>query len=403
MASLDTPTIAEINAAIISQLEASLAQTIPILPKAFNRVLAKALAGVFILLYKYAGFIFLQIFVSKATIEEVEIFGQKFSPLIEWGRLIGVGDPTPGTQAELNIEITVEIQGGSLPSGTQLTSNKNGFIYITETLVALDAATKQVVVKAVNDPDGDGGVGADGNLDPGDTVSFITPLSDVNRNAEVILQVTTGADAEDPEVYRQRVVDRFQKQPRGGAYADYEFWGETVAGIINVFPYTGAISGEVDVYSEATVASSGSADGIPTAAQLLAVGTAINFDDDSRATRRPVGAFVNSLAITRTGFDVEIFGLVVQNEAQVKADIEAALAAYFLARAPFIDGLTVPPRTDFILQSSLIGIVDDFVSAQNGIFSDVAFRITSTAVDLSSYSLNEGEKTKLVNVAYTSS
>jgi uncharacterized phage protein gp47/JayE len=380
--SLDTPTTAEINAAIISQLEAALSQTIPLLPKAFNRVLAKVLSGVFILLYKYAGFIFLQMFVNTATIEEVEIFGQKISPLIEWGRLIGVGDPTPGTQAELNIEIVVEIQGGTLPSGTQLTSNKN------------------VVIKAVNDPDDGGGVGVIGNLDPGDTVSFITPLSDVNRNAEVISQVTTGAEAESTEAYRQRVVDRFQKQPRGGAYADYEFWGEGVAGIVNVYPYTGVNPGEVDVYSEA-VATGGNPDGIPTPAQLSDVEDAINFDDTGRATRRPVSAFVNSLAITRTGFDVVIDGLVVANEAQVKSDIEAALAAFFLARAPFIDGLTVPPRTDFILQSNIIGIVDDFVTAQNGFFTKATFRGTGTIIDLSSYSLDQGEKAKLVNTTYT--
>ena len=401
MATLDTPTTAEINAAIIAQLEASLSQTIPLLPKAFNRVLSKALAAVFILLYKYAGFIFLQMFVSTATIEYVEILGQRISPLIEWGRLIGIGDPVAGTQAELNIEITVDVQGGTLPSGTQLTSNTNGVIYITETAVGLDAATKQVVIKAVNDPNGGGGVGVIGNLDPGALVSFIAPLSDVNRNAEVIAQVTTGAEAESTEAYRQRVVDRFQKQPRGGAYADYEFWGEDVAGIINVYPYTGAVAGEVDVYSEATVASSGSADGIPTAAQLQAVEDAINLDDDSRATRRPVGAFVNSLAISRTGFDVEVFGMVVQDEAQVQANISAALTSYFLARAPFIDGLTVPPRTDFINRSNLVAIVDDFVSAKNGIFSDLAFRLDGTIVDLETYSLNEGEKAKLVDLIFT--
>ena len=48
---LDTPTIAEISANIISQIEASINQTIPLLPKAFTRVLAKVLGAVFIILY----------------------------------------------------------------------------------------------------------------------------------------------------------------------------------------------------------------------------------------------------------------------------------------------------------------------------------------------------------------
>jgi uncharacterized phage protein gp47/JayE len=395
---LNTPTTAEINALIISQLEAALSQTIPLLPKAFNRAIAKVLAGVFVLLYKYAGFIFLQMFVSKATIEEVEVFGMRFSPLIEWGRLIGVGDPTAGTQAELNIEITVETQGGTLAAATQLTSNKNGVIYITETAVSLDAATKQVVVKAVNDPDDGGGVGTIGNLDPGDPISFVTSIADVNRNAVVVAQVTTGADTEDTEVYRGRIIDRFQKQPRGGAKADYEFWGELVAGIVNIYPYTGIIPGEVDVYSEAE-ATGGNPDGIPTPAQLLAVETAINLDENGRATQRPVSAFTNSLPITRTGFDVTVFGLVVADEAQILIDIEAALVEYFLARAPFIEGLTVAPRTDFITNSNITGIVDDFVTAKNGVFSTVSFRVSASVVDIASYSLDQGEKAKLVTFA----
>ncbi len=397
---LDTPTTAEINAAIISQLEASLSQTIPLLPKAFNRVLSKALAGVFILLYKYAGFIFLQMFVSTATIEYVEIFGQRLSPLIEWGRLIGVGDPTAGTQAELGILITVEIQGGTLPSGTQLTSNINGVIYVTVFPLALTGPTVGAVIKAVNDPDDGGGVGVIGNLDPGDTVSFITPLSDVNRNANVIIQQVTGAEAESTEAYRQRVIDRFQKQPRGGALADYEFWGESVAGIINVYPYRGLLAGEVDVYSEATPASSGDPDGIPTTAQLAAVRVAIEKDEDGRATRRPVTAFVNSYPITRTGFDVVVTGLQVSDEVQVKAGIETALTQYFLGREPFLDGLTVPPRTDSITKNSIVGIVDDFVTAQNGIFADADFSLTGTGNDLPSYTLGMGEKAKLVDVTF---
>nr|MCH9737100.1 hypothetical protein [Actinomycetes bacterium] len=60
--SLTTPTTKEISDNIIAQLEASFSQTIPLLQKAFFRVLSTVLAGVFILLYKYGGFMFLQMF-----------------------------------------------------------------------------------------------------------------------------------------------------------------------------------------------------------------------------------------------------------------------------------------------------------------------------------------------------
>ena len=110
--SLVTPTTKDISDNIIAQLEASLNQTIPLLPKSFTRVLAKAMAAVFVLLYKYGGFIFLQIFVQTASNVDTEINGKTVNPLIEWGRLIGVGDPTPATSAQLLVDINVETQTG---------------------------------------------------------------------------------------------------------------------------------------------------------------------------------------------------------------------------------------------------------------------------------------------------
>lgn len=393
--SLTTPTTAEINANIIAQLETSLNQTIPLAPKSFLRVLARALSGVFILLYKYGGFMFLQVFVRTASANETTVNGVAIVPLTEWGRLIGVGDPVAATQAELLIDITVELQTGSLPSGSQLVSTDNGVTYITIGAVLLDAATVQATVRAVSDQAGGGGAGALGNLDPGATLSFANPLANVARDTTVDSQVVTGADAEATEVYRQRVIDRFQKRPQGGALSDYEAWGESVAGIINVYPYTSATPGQVDVFAEATVASSGSADGIPTVAQLQAVQDAIDYDDAGLASRRPANALANTFAITRVGFDATVSGLTVDNLASVQAQIETAIEEFFLDAAPFIDGLTIPPRQDRITRASLIGLVDDIVSAANGTFTTVFFNETGIGGSIELYVLQAGEKAKL--------
>ena len=398
--SLQTPTTAELTANIISQLEINLNQSIPLLPKSFLRVLAKTLAAVFILLYKYAGFTFQQMFVATATIEETEINGQFISPLIAWGRLIGVGDPTAATNAELTIEITVENQVGSLPAGTQLINSSNGVTYITLAEVLLDAATVFVDIRAVSDQAGGGGAGAIGNLEIGAIVSFANPLPNVARNAEVTAQVVTGADAEDTEVYRQRVIDRFQKRPQGGALADYEIWGEEVEGIINIYPYTGNDPGEVDVYAEATVASSGSADGIPTAPQLQAVSDSIELDENGKATRRPANALVNVFAITRTGFDTVVEGLNVDDAATVQLNITDAITEFFLDAAPFVDGLTIPPRKDRITQSALIGLVSDIVDAANGTFLTVTFDATGGGGSLPLYILSQGEKSKSTGTTF---
>jgi uncharacterized phage protein gp47/JayE len=397
--STQTPTTQAINENIIAQLEASLNQTIPLLPKSFLRVLSKALAGVFILIYKYAGFIFLQQFVRTASIDPTEINGVTVRPLIEWGRLVGVGDPVPATQAELVVDITVNSQTGTLPSNSQLVGASNGVTYITIGSVALNSAVVQATIRAVSDQSGGGGAGIIGNLDAGAVVSFANPLANVARNAAVASQTVTGADGEATEAYRQRIIDRFQKRPQGGAYSDYEQWGEAAAGVINVYPYTSANPGQVNVYVEATVASSGSPDGIPTTAQLQAVLDLIEFDEGGVPTRRPAGALVNAFPINRLAFDLIISGLNVANEAAVRATVEAALAEYFQSREPFIIGLSLPPRSDRVTQTAVGGVINDIVSASGGIFNSVD--LFANGLPVLVYSLGVGGKAKIGSVTWS--
>ena len=211
-------------------------------------------------------------------------------------------------------------------------------------------------------------------------------------------QTVTGADGESTEAYRQRIIDRFQKRPQGGAYADYEQWGEEPAGILNVYPYTSECPGQVDLYVEATEASSGSPDGIPTSAQLQEVLDSVELDDEGLASRRPANALVNAFPITRLSFDVQVTGLIVNDLAEVQANIETALTEYFRAREPFIPGLSVPPRKDRITQSGVAGLVEDVVTANNGIFTGAS--LSSSSVGITAYTLGAGEKAKLGSVAF---
>lgn len=396
--SQQTPTTKEVNDNIIAQLEASLNQSIPLLPKSFLRVLAKVIAGVFMLLYKYAGWASLQMFVRTASDQVTEVNGISLIPLVEWGRLIGIGDPVSATNAELNITVTVENQTGTLPSGTQLIGAKNGVTYITIGSVSLTASTVTARVRAVSDQVGGGGAGVIGNLNVADVMSFANPLANVARDTTVSSILITAADAETTEAYRQRVEDRFKNKPQGGAYADYRQWGEETAGIIHIYPYTSVNPGQVDVYCEATVASSGNPDGIPTSAQLQAVEDIINYDVSALATRRPAGALVTAFAITRVTFDIVISGLSAPNLADTKTAIEAALSEYFTNREPFIYGLDIPPRNDSISKTTVAGNVDDIVQAANGVFIDAFVYNAGNSVSI--YTLQEGEKAKLGTVTY---
>ncbi len=148
---------------------------------------------------------FLNMFPQYASSKVTRVNGRELIPLVEWGRLIGVGDPTAATRAELTITLTVLTASGTIPAYTHLYSTKNNTTYMTLAVVDLtDPAPVQVNIRAVNDQYGNEGRGANGNLDVGDTVTFLSPVANVNQNATVAAVVTTAADAEDMEVYRTR-------------------------------------------------------------------------------------------------------------------------------------------------------------------------------------------------------
>lgn len=396
--SLTVPTTQALSDSIVTQLETSLSQTIPILPKAFLRVLAKVFAGAIVVLYRYAGFIFLQLFVAHATMSETMINGRRVRPLVEWGRLIGVGDPVPAEQAEHTITVTVLSQVGTLPAGSQVLDPTTGVIHLTTADVALDAATVTVPIRASSDQSGGDGAGAIGNMANGQQVQFASPLPNIARVAVVASQTVTGADAELEDAYRARIQRRFARRPQGGAYADYRDWAEGVPGIARAWPYTSASPGQVNVYVEATEASSGSPDGIPTGPQLTAVANAMVYDEEGLPYRRPACAQVNVLAITRTTFDVTIYGLSAPSLPEAKAALEAAVDDFLREREPYITGLSLLPRKDRVTLAGVSGVADDAVNAAGGTMTSV--KLFHAALETTSYTLGPGELAKLGTVTY---
>jgi uncharacterized phage protein gp47/JayE len=390
------PTTSDLRDNIVAQISASLSQRIPLLPKAFTYVLATVLAGMFIILRKYSEFIFLQIFIAHATLNETVIAGQTVRPLVLWGELIGAGDPEDATRAEMTVNVTVLVQTGALPGGAQLLCAATGVLYQTTAAIPLNAAVVTPTIRAMSDQTGGDGSGSIGNLNPGDVVSFANPLPNVVKDAVVIAQTVVGVDGETEAAYRSRIFQRFQAVPKGGALAHYREWALSVDGIVGAYPYASPNAGEVDVYVEATEASSGSPDGIPTLAQLSAVLGAINAVDGSGvATARPVNAAINVLPITRTALDVYVTNLIVSSTdfSDVTAAINEGVDEYLRSREPFIEGLSSLPRDDGISVPALGGIIDGIVSGFGGTATSVLLK--SAGVSIPFYLLGTGEKAKL--------
>jgi len=397
---MTTPPISQIRDNIVAQIEGELSTTIPLLPVGFTRVLATAMAAVFVLLYKYAGFTLLQLFVQHATYEPTTINGKTFRPLQMWGDLYGVTPRHAAARAEHTISVRVTTQSGTLPAGAQLVNPVNGYIHQVLSAVTLSSSTVNATILAVSDPSGGGGSGAGGNLTAGDVLQFVSPIKNVARDATVVSLDTQGTDAESVSSYRKRVLDKRRKPPQGGAHADYYHWAMEVPGIVDALPYNSA-PGQVTVYVEATEASSGSADGIPSSSQLEAVAESIQFTTGGLAARRPVGAGVTVTAITRKTFDLVVAGLDVNDEAAVQASITTGVDEYLRSLSPYIVGLSVPPRADKMTQPGVAGVVFDIVNAANGSLSSVTINDSGSPVTV--YNLQDGEKAKLGTTSWPSS
>lgn len=391
--SVTLPTTQQVSDLIVAQISASIAQTIPLLPKAFVRVLAKVLAGVVVILYKYQGWLALQYFVEDATFETATIGGKQIRPLVRWGRLIGAGDPEPATRAELSATATARTLSGVVPAKTKLQNETTGVLYETIVEVPVDAATITLNFRAISDQSGGNGSGSIGNLGAGDTVSFVSPLTNVGTDCTVVAVTTAGQDAETETDYRRRIIQKFQRRPQGGAYADYRDWALEVEGIVNVYPYAANTPGQVDVYCEAS--TDVDPDGIPTSPMLDAVLVSINQDEGGLANRRPTNAKVTPRAITRQAFDFVISGLDPSSEA-LKAEISDGLSEHLRSREPYIEGLSVLPRLDRVTLAGTSGIVDQIVAA-NG-----ATIVTMTQTPGPAYTLEHGEKAKLGTIDWVS-
>ena len=399
---LSVPSTQTVSDNIVAAIEGTIGKSIPLLPKSFTRVLAKSLAGVFVLSYKYSAWSLLQQFAAHASFRETTVNGRTLTPLIEWGRLVGVGDPAIATNARMNVQFTVlTTDSSTVAAGTQLVHPGSGVVYITLAAVTLDASPKTVEVLAASDPDGNAGSGLAGNRDDGDVLKWANPIPQLSTlGASVIATTYTAEEGETESAYRDRILDRFGARPQGGAYADYAVWGTEASGVINIYPYTGD-PGVVDVYVEASEETSSDGRGTPTAAQLYEVQTLIEYDSSGLATRRPIGAFVNVLEITREPFDVTVNGLDASDAAAVTAAevaIDAALTDYFYSREPFIQGLSRLPRTDRVTASSVAGVVDEAASALGATVTTVLLEQGSSPI--TAYTLGHGEKAELGTVTF---
>jgi len=371
---LPTVTINEIAENIIGDIETKINQNIPLLAKAVFRILAYALAGVWIILYKYAGDSFRQRFPQTASGVFLEYLGELKDTI-----------RTPSELWEGSAEILATGDTGTIDADTQFLSDA-GNIYTVVSPVAIAPGTLTLSLVASES-------GEDSSLSIGDTLDIVSPIAGVALTAEISAVSVYGVDQESIADYRQRVIEAWAARGEGGSTYDYKKWGLEAPNVVSIYPYATKNPTVNDIYVEVD----DQVDGIPTSTQLDTVEDFLTYDPVSgQQNRKPLGDTLVMKPIYRSTVNVEIDGLDPDTP-ETRQEITDSLTALMLTKEPYILGISLT-RVDNITFSEIVAYVNDVLQAQGATVSDIDADIDGTPVVV--YTLVSGEKLKIGDVDF---
>jgi hypothetical protein len=385
-----TQATADLN---LNNFESNLGQTSPINDKAFLRVLAVLEALNFTTLYKFMVERAKQNLALTATGEDLENIGREYDVIKK-----------PAEATVLSISIP-GANGSVIPSTISYIGAPNGVRYFPDSSAIVSGGIAVLDVTAET-------AGADGNLNIGDTLSISTQVAGVESTATVTAIPNTGANDEDQEVYRTRVLFVIRNPLGGGNASDYKTWAEEVAGVFLAYPFSGkafgdpsgAFPGDRTIYIQVNEAIQ--VDGIAPQSILDEVRSTVNNDPETGLSRPPLGLTDSTLyieSIRVTAFNVIISGFSIGSDviAQAKENIEIELSKYFRTVRNFVDSIDlVSDKNDIITVTSIAEIIQGVISSLGGSATSIIFRVEPQLLNLAIYQMEAGEIGKLNSVTY---
>lgn len=348
------PTISQLRTAILADISTQFGSGIPTFGKNFLRAIAYVQAARLKLYYLGIASLQKNIFIDTA---DPEALG---GTLERFGRIKLNRNPFPATAAQYTIQVTGSI-GATIVSSTTFKSNDDsahpGILYVLDNTYVLVATTASILVRALTP-------GLDGQLAVGNGLTLTAPIANVNSGATVLSETVEPLAAEDLEAYRTNGIEAYRLEPQGGAPGDYRLWALDAQGVLQTYPYAkSGVTGEVNLFVEATIADSTDGKGTPSAGLLTAVQTVVEFDPDTTKPlnergRRPLGAFiVHYLPITPQTIDIKITGFVGLTAA-IQASILSAMTDSLTSVRPFVGGADVlANKNDIFSTNSIISII----------------------------------------------
>jgi hypothetical protein len=390
---LQIPTTQELITQYISNFESRLNQTIPLVDKAFVRVLSVAEAVLDTSLYKFGVERSLQTLALTATDDDLDVIGNNY------GVYRKVAE-----SAEYRLEGSAT-SGTIIPIGVDFVGDSNNERYVPKSSATADITDTVSIDVAAKNP------GTDGNIVLPSTMTIGRQIAGVLSTTFTITEeLNLGVNRESNDAYRRRVLNEIRTVGGGGNSADYRTWAEETPGVLAAYPYSGKpvgegtdLPGDRTVYIESTEAID--PDGIPPQSLLDEAEQTILFDPITGLERPPLGTIADTLfvrAIRRTGFYTEVRGMIIDSsiEAQVKTDIANALSQYYRAIKPFIQGLDFEgDKNDTISSLTVSTVVQDVLIANGGAASSIGFGLNPGIYE-AIYQLGQGELAKSLGVIY---
>lgn len=375
------PSISDLYTKLVSDIKTKLGIVSPLIKFVIN-AMAAVLAAQLKLLYLYLGDIQNNQFPDTAdtaanggTLER--------QGLIYLNRL-----PFPATNGTYTANITGST-GAVIPAETTWQSNGDSFspgnLYIIDNDYTMPGPTGVITLRSLDN-------GLDFLLKPGDSLTYTAPILGVDNQAVIATTVQSPVDAEDPEVYRQAILNAIRLQPQGGSKTDYRQWATDADGVRLVYPYVkNGEAGTVQVYVEAVIADSTDGHGTPTGDLLTAVDAVIQMSPDETIPinsrgRRPIQANLEVLPIAPVPVDMVITGLLVNN-ATVRANIVTNVTAYLYTIRPYIAGADLPrDKNDILTAVRLQSVVNDTIGNSNTFLAFVMY-VNGVQVNLFTFAL----------------
>ena len=198
---------------------------------------------------------------------------------------------------------------GQVPSGAQLQAADES-VYVT-TAASVDGKAPITAAAA----------GAAGNASGGMELVLVSPVAGVMSTA-VAGEITGGADAEDDESLRERLLQRQKNPPKAGTKADYVAWALAVAGVTRAWCYPQELGqGHVTVRF---MTDGMTENGIPSETMVKRV-------EEYITSQMPVTAILHVEAPIPKPFELSLD--VLPDDEAVKAKIESAVESVIIAEA----------------------------------------------------------------------